>query len=56
MVIRAWVEEGSQQPLRVEVRRTADGGRGFEPELALSEPAGVEKPVRAWAADVPANG
>jgi hypothetical protein len=56
MVIRAWVEDGSRRPLRVEVRRTADSGRGLEPELVFSEPAGVEEIVRAWLADVLANG
>jgi hypothetical protein len=39
----------------VKVRRTADGAPGFESELVLSEPAGIEKAVRAWLADVLAN-
>ena len=56
MVIRAWVEEGSQQPLRVEVRPNGRRRARVRAELVLSEPAGVEKPVRAWAADVLANG
>ena len=52
LVIRAWVEEGSERPLRVEVRLTADTGRGFERELMLSELAPVEAVVHAWLADV----
>jgi hypothetical protein len=56
MVLRAWVEEGSQRPLRVEIRRTADVGCGFESELVVSDAAGVEVLVRAWLADVLANG
>jgi hypothetical protein len=52
LVIRAWVEEGSQRPLRVEVRLTADSGRGFEREVMFSEQGQVEQIVRAWLADV----
>jgi hypothetical protein len=52
LVIRAWVEEGSQTPLRVEVRRTADSGRGFERGLMFSEPVAVQALVRAWLDDV----
>jgi hypothetical protein len=55
LVMRAWLEEGSERPLRVEVRLTADSGRGFERELMLSELTGVEAVVRAWLADVLAN-
>jgi hypothetical protein len=55
LVLRAWVEDGSERPLRVEVRLTADSGRGFERELVFSEPAAVEAVVRAWLADVLAN-
>jgi hypothetical protein len=52
LVIRAWVEEGSERPLRAEVRLTADSGRGFEPELVFSEPVAVQALVRAWLDDV----
>jgi hypothetical protein len=52
LVIRAWLEEGSERRLRVEVRLTADTKCGFERELVLSEPAPVEALVRAWLADV----
>jgi hypothetical protein len=52
LVIRAWIEEGSERPLRVEVRQTADSGRGFEPELMFSEPVAVQALVRDWLDDV----
>lgn len=52
LVIRAWVEHGSERPLRAEVRLTADTERGFERQLTLSEPAPIEAVVRAWLADV----
>jgi hypothetical protein len=55
LVIRAWVEEGSERPLRVEVRLTADTARGFQHELTFSEAAPVEALVRAWLAEVPAG-
>jgi hypothetical protein len=42
LVLRAWLEAGSERPLRVEVRLTADSGQGFERELMCSEPAEVE--------------
>jgi hypothetical protein len=46
LVIRTWLEENSERPLRVEVRLTADCGRGFEREVMCSEPAAVEALVR----------
>jgi hypothetical protein len=55
LVIRAWVEEGAQQPLRVVVRLTADTGRGFGRELAASEAGPVLAVVAAWLAEVAAG-
>ena len=52
LVIRAWVEEGSEQPLRVVIRLTGDSWRGYERELALSDPVRVQAVVREWLADV----
>jgi hypothetical protein len=52
LVIRAWLEEGAERPLRVEVRLTADAGRGFERELAFSQPEPVQALVGAWLADL----
>jgi hypothetical protein len=56
LVIRAWVEEGSERPLRVEVRLTADSARGFQRELTFSEAGPVEALVGAWLAEVLAGG
>jgi hypothetical protein len=56
LIIRAWMQEGSERPLRVEVRLTGDVGRGFEREMAFSEPQAVEAIVRAWLAEVLAGG
>jgi hypothetical protein len=55
LVLRAWLEEGSERPLPVEVRLTADSGRGFERELMCSEPAAVEALVRGWLDDLVAG-
>jgi hypothetical protein len=55
LVIRAWVQEGSERPLRVEVRLTADTGRGFEREHVFSDPAPVQALVRAWLEQVRAG-
>jgi hypothetical protein len=52
LVIRAWLEEGAEHPLRVEVRMTADTGRGFERELVFSEPEPVGALVEAWLGEV----
>jgi hypothetical protein len=52
LMIRAWVEEGCEQRLRVVIRLTGDSWRGFEHELALSDPARVEEVVREWLANV----
>ena len=56
LVIRAWVEEGSERPLRVEVRATAESMRGFGRGLVFSEPAAVEGLVRAWLEQVLVDG
>lgn len=52
LVIRAWLEDGAEHPLRVVVRMTADTGRGFERELVFSEPEPVGALVHAWLAEV----
>jgi hypothetical protein len=52
LVMRAWVEEDSQHPLRVEARLTTDVARGFERELTVSGPAAARELVGSWLADV----
>jgi len=56
LVIRAWIEEGAQQPLRVELTLTADVERGFERQLMFAEPTAVEAFVRTWLLEVLAHG
>jgi hypothetical protein len=48
LLIRAWLEEGAERPLRVVVRMTGDTARGFERELVFSEPDPVGALVNAW--------
>ena len=48
LIIRAWMHEGSDRPLRVEVRLTGDVGHGVEREMTFSESAPVEALVTAW--------
>jgi hypothetical protein len=50
LVIRAWLEEGAERPMRIVVRMTADTARGFERELVFSEPEPVGALVDAWLA------
>jgi hypothetical protein len=56
LVMRAWVQDGSERPLRVQVRVTGDVRHGFEREEVLSESTAVEATVRAWLAAVLAGG
>jgi len=48
LVIRAWLEEGSEQPLRAHIRLTADVSRGFERGMTLAEVDAACQTVRAW--------
>jgi hypothetical protein len=52
LVIRAWVEEGSPEPLRAQVRLTADVARGFEATVTLAEADAICATVQAWLADL----
>jgi hypothetical protein len=37
MVLRVWTEEGSTEPLRVDVRQTSDLSSGFRRTLTLTD-------------------
>lgn len=37
MVLRVWTEEGSTEPLRVDVRQTYDVSRGFRRTLTVTD-------------------
>jgi len=52
LIIRAWVEEGSPQPLRAQLRLTTDVGSGLEPPLNLTTEGQVSEVVRGWLAAV----
>ena len=55
-IIRAWIEAGSVQPLRAQIRLTTDVSAGFERTLTLSEADEVCATVREWLADIMGEG
>ena len=48
LVIRVWVEEGSDEPLRAVVRHTPDVSAGFTAASTLSETESVLDEVRTF--------
>jgi hypothetical protein len=48
LIIRAWVEEGSTEPLRAQVRVTGDISTGDVRTLTLIQLDAVGKMVGAW--------
>lgn len=52
LIIRAWIEEGSSEPLRAQIRLTGDVSIGFERELTLARTEEVCAAVREWLADI----
>lgn len=48
LVIRAWMEHGSSEPLRAEVRVTTDVSAGFERTLNLARADEVGAAVQVW--------
>ena len=55
MIIRAWVEEGSREPLRVQIRHTTDVSRGFQRTTNLSDAADASAAVEGWLMDIMAE-
>lgn len=55
MIIRAWTEEGSAKPLRVQIRLTGDVSTGFEKTLTLAESEEVCITVDSWLRDLLAD-
>ena len=51
LIIRAWLEEGSSEPLRAQVRLTCDVSGGFERTLTLARPEAVCEAVQEWLFD-----
>jgi len=48
MVLRVWSEEGSTEPLRVDVRHTSDLSRGFRRTVTLTDIDLVLSAVRTF--------
>ncbi len=48
MVLRVWTEDGSSEPLRVDVRQTHDLSRGFRNTLTLTDVDTVVAAVRKF--------
>ena len=52
LIIRAWTEQGSSEPLRVQVRLSTDVSAGFERTLKLARAEAVCAAVEEWLADI----
>jgi hypothetical protein len=48
LVIRAWLEEGSRQPLRAQIRLTTDVSAGFIHATTVAEVDAACETVRGW--------
>ena len=55
LIIRAWHEEGSLEPLRANIRLTTDVSAGFQRALTLARPEDVEEAVGAWLREIQSN-
>jgi hypothetical protein len=52
MIIRAWAEEGSSEPLRAHVRVVTDVSTGEERTMTLTRVEAVCATVQEWLADI----
>jgi hypothetical protein len=52
LIIRAWIEEGSSEPLRAQIRVSTDVSAGFERTLTLARTEDVSTAVQEWLADM----
>ena len=52
LIIRAWVEDGSSEPLRAHIRVSSDVSAGFDRTLTLSRAEAVCATVREWLTEV----
>jgi hypothetical protein len=55
LIIRAWVEEGSLEPLRANIRLTTDIAAGFQRTVTLARPEDIENAVSAWLREIQTN-
>jgi hypothetical protein len=56
MIIRAWSEDGSVDPLRAEIRSTGDVQAGIECESTVTRSEQVMEAVRLFLENVSAEG
>ena len=52
MIIRAWVEEGSRKPLRVQIRLSTDISEGIQQTMTLSDAKAASAAVEGWLTDI----
>ena len=52
MIIRAWIEDGSSEPLRAQIRISTDVSAGFERTVSLARAEDVSTTVQGWLADM----
>ncbi len=55
LIIRAWVENGSVEPLRANIRLTSDVSAGFQRTLTLARPEAIADAVAAWLREIQTN-
>jgi hypothetical protein len=55
MIIRAWVEEESPEPLRANIRLSTDVSTGFQRTLTLARPEAIKEAVDAWLQEIQTN-
>ena len=55
LIIRAWIEEGSEEPLRASVRLTTDLAVGIERSVTLTDADATADMVRLWLREVLSN-
>jgi hypothetical protein len=48
LTIRLWVEAGSSEPLRANVRYTSDVSQGYQVAQTLSDERAVHQAVQRW--------
>ncbi len=48
LIIRAWVEEGSSEPVRAQILMTNDVSCGYEREVTLCDTGAVGAQVEEW--------
>ena len=52
LVMRAWVEEGSREPLRVQIRLTTDVSRGYQRTMNVTDVDTASAAVSGWLTDM----